>query len=204
MDIRAFKSPSGKDHFFNINLPHTPYPDLLELDVLLVVPDVTGRDPDHVVGEVKDVLLNSEYADKIKVREVLTLKQFRDDYSTYEAKRELAKSVDVVIAESKVWKMILSILGREFIKKKKFPLHIPGRKLKKADIGKQIWLALHKTVLNLSLKGVNSTLVVSLFVSRNLKASHILTRKNFSLAHFETIMFSLFHRSGMIHSQKKI
>lgn len=162
MDIRAFKTPSGIDHMFNIRLPHAPYTELKELDVLLVVPDVVDRDPDHVVGDVRDALLESSRSESIKVREVMTFKQFRDDYATYEAKRALAKSVDAVIAERKVWKMIPGILGRDFLAKKKFPLCIPGRQFKKVDIGEQIWFALHKTVLNLSLKGLNSTLVVSI------------------------------------------
>ncbi|ODM94563.1 Ribosomal L1 domain-containing protein 1 [Orchesella cincta] len=160
MDIRAFKIPEGKDHFYNIRLAHPPNPELTELDVLLVVPDLNERDPDHVVGEVKDEIVNSTHADKIKIREVMTLKQFRDDYSTFEAKRALAKSLDALIVDNKIWKMIPGILGREFFKKKKFPISIPGRKFKKADIGEQIWLALHKTTLNLSLNGLCSTVVV--------------------------------------------
>lgn len=162
MDITAFKTPCGTDHFFNIRLPHSPYADLAEIDVLLVVPDMVDKDPDHVVGEVRDALMCSTYADKIKVRQIMTLKQFRDDYATYESKRELVKNVDVVIADNKIWKMIPGLLGREFFKKKKFPLGIPGLKFKKEDIGQQIWFVLHKTVLNLSLTGKTSTLVVRL------------------------------------------
>jgi len=160
MDIRAFKTPEGKDHFYNIRLPHTPFTDLTELDVLLVVPDLNERDPDHVVGEVKDELANSTHADRIKVREIMTLKQFRDDYSTFEAKRALAKSLDVLIADNKIFKMLPGILGREFFKKKKFPISIPGRKFQKSDIGEQIYLALQKTTLNVSLNGLNSAVVV--------------------------------------------
>ncbi|CAL8109512.1 unnamed protein product [Orchesella dallaii] len=160
MDITAFKIPTGKDHFYNIRLPHTPFTDLTELDVLLVVPDINEKDPDHIVGEVKDEIMNSTHADRIKVREIMTFKQFRDDYSTFEAKRALAKSLDVLIADNKIFKMLPGILGREFFKKKKYPLSIPGRKFQKADIGEQVYLALQKTTLNVSLNGLNSTVVV--------------------------------------------
>jgi len=160
MDVKAFKTPAGKNHFYNISLPNTPHKEISDLDVLLIVSDKKDRDPDHVVGEFKDELMNSAVADKIKVREVMTVKQFQDDYSTFESKRALSKSVDVVIGELKVWKLLPKILGREFFKKKKFPMMIPGRKLKKNDLGEQILFALHKTVLNLSLTGLISTIVV--------------------------------------------
>lgn len=161
LDVKALKTPTGNEHFYNIRLPFAPYPELGECDVLLVIPDVPDRDPDHVVGDAKDELLSSPHSDKIKVREILTLKQFRDDYKPYEAKRALCKSVDVVVADSKVWKMIPAIVGREFMKKKKFPLSIPGRKFKKQDLAEQIFFAMHKTVFNLSTTGRHSTLVVS-------------------------------------------
>lgn len=163
LDITAFKTPTGAHQYYNIVLPHSPYPLATEsLDILLIVRDVTGVEAEHVIGQVKDELMSSSATrDKLKVRQIMTLKQLKDDYSTFEAKRALAKTVDVVIVEHKLFKMMPRLLGREFQKKKKFHLGIPGRQFKDKDLGEQILFALQKSVLHISLKGQTSTMVVS-------------------------------------------
>jgi len=96
----------------------------------------------------------------LKIRQIMTLKQLKDDYSTFEAKRALSKTVDVVIVERSLFKMMPRLLGREFQIKKKFHLGIPGREFKDHDLGEQILFALKKTVLHISLKGQTSSVVV--------------------------------------------
>jgi vacuolar-type H+-ATPase subunit F/Vma7 len=164
LDITAFKTPTGKHQYYNIVLPNSPFASPLDtLDILLVVRDMKGVEPEHVIGQVKDELRDSDNTrNKLKVRQIMTLKQLQDDYSTYEAKRALSKSVDVVIVERNIFKMMPTLLGREFQKKKKFQLQIPGREFKDKDLGEQIIYALTKTVLHVSMKGQTSTIVVHL------------------------------------------
>jgi len=89
--------------------------------------------------------------------------------------------VDVVISEQAVFKIVPRILGREFQKRKKLQLAIAGMKRVKTeteapaeeeedegvggddedlDLGGQIERVLKKTVLNLSLKGKTSCMVI--------------------------------------------
>jgi len=181
LNISAFKTPSGAHHYYNIVLPHSPHGDVSissrnYADILFIVKDVKGEEPERTVSKVRDTLRSSG----VKIREILTLKQLRDEYSSFESKRALAKSVDVVIAEQAVFKIVPRILGREFQKRKKLQLAIPGRKMRKGipqeeveedegaadlddgeeELGKQIEGVLKKTVLNLSLKGKTSSLVI--------------------------------------------
>jgi len=166
MDITVFRTPSEAHEYFNIVLPFSPHPSPGDggLEILLIVRDDKGKEPEHTVGEIKDLLVESKAADDLKVKQILTFKQLKDEYSTFEAKRALAKSVDVVVAEQDIWKMLHPVLGREFVKKKKFPLGIPGRSFKDYDLGEQILYALEKTVLHISMKGQTSTVVVSAII----------------------------------------
>jgi len=159
VDITAFKTPSGSDHFYNICLPFSPHV-IDSIDILLIVKDENDTDPDHVVGKVKDELTTSDTENDLKIRQIMTLKQVKDEYSTYEAKRMLAKSVDVIIAERTIFNMLPVVLGRPFYKNKKLPIRINGRKWKSSDLQAQITKALTKTVMNLSVKGQTTTVSV--------------------------------------------
>jgi len=159
LDITTYKIPDGEHHFYPITLPFSPYPE--SLDILLVIPDdlkETKTEPEHLVIAMKDKLLQL-LAGTIKIREVMTLKQLRDEYSTYEAKKALAKRIDLVLADRRIFKNLSSILGREFYRKKKFPLGI------NLEQDEEKWLdefkyLLRKTMLNLSTNGPTATLVV--------------------------------------------
>ena len=95
----------------------------------------------------------------LQIREVMTLRQCRDDYSTFEAKRALAKRIDIVIGDVSIFKCLSSILGREFYRKKKFALSLDFTK--EEDLSKAFDYVLKKTVFNISTKGPTSTIVVS-------------------------------------------
>lgn len=106
---------------------------------------------------VKDRLDRS----RIKVREVMTLKQLKDEYSTFEAKRQLAKRVDLILADMRIFKSLSGVLGREFYKKKKFPIALTLDPELENFNSKDFQYALRKTVLNISLQGTTSSVVVS-------------------------------------------
>jgi len=154
MDISAFKIPESSN-FTAINLPYSPYP--ADPDILFIIPDdkKNSTEPEQLVNRMKDKLAEFNITN---IREVMTLKQVRDDFSTYEAKRALAKRIDIVIAMRSVFPLLPSILGREFYKKKKVALQI---KLQNEDKWDEIFeKIIKKTILNVSLKGQTSTVMV--------------------------------------------
>jgi len=156
LDITSFKIPVAENCFFNIVLPNSPYP--ADADILLIIPDdvKTSTDPEVLVCRVKDRLQRAG----IKIREVMTLKQLKDEYSTFEGKRKLAKSVDLVLSDALVFKNLSAILGREFYRKKKFPILLKlDSKLEEFDAA-DFTYALKKTVLNICTTGTTSTIVV--------------------------------------------
>jgi hypothetical protein len=162
LDIVSHVTPSGIHEYFPIVLPNSPYPDPSDsLEILLIVSDLKDKEPEAVVGQIRDLLLESKKSEELKVSQILTFKQLKDEYSTFEAKRALAKSVDAIVAEGDVFNSLPRVLGREFIRKKKFPVSIPGRTFKEYDMGEQILYALQKTIFHVSMKGQTSTLVVS-------------------------------------------
>lgn len=154
LDVTSFKILEGQNHFFNICLPNSPYHE--SVDILMIIPDdlKTSTDPEILVNKMKDKLRE---ADVNNIREVMTVRQLRDEYSTYEGKRKLAKRIDLVLAHTSVFKNLSTILGREFYKKKKFVL---GINCDSNDLAGAIRLALMKTVLNISKNGRTSTLPI--------------------------------------------
>jgi len=89
---------------------------------------------------------------------VMTVKQLKGDFSTFEAKRELAKRIDVVIGVKSIAKLLPSILGREFYKKKKIPLEL--ELYDEYDWSNEFEKVLKKSVFNISLTGKTSTILV--------------------------------------------
>jgi hypothetical protein len=155
MDIVAFKIPDGHGHFANINLPHSPYP--ADPEILFIIPDdkINETEPEHLVNRMKDKLreFNISY-----IREVMTVKQVKGDFSTFEAKRQLAKRIDVVIGMKSIFKLLPTILGREFYKRKKALLELELHDEDQWD--EEFEGALKRTVLNISLNGHTSTVLV--------------------------------------------
>ncbi len=155
MDVTTHKIPDGANHFFNITLPSSPNPP--ESEILLIIPDdlKSKVDPDIVVNSMKDRLREAG----LKIREVMTLKQCKDEYGTFEAKRALAKRIEIVVGDISIFKCLSSILGREFIRKKKFALGVDLEK-EKDNLKDAFDYILKKTVLNISTKGPTTSLVV--------------------------------------------
>jgi len=162
LDVTAFKIPTGTHHYYNVTFKHSPYPNPKDsLDIMLIVKDTKGLDPEIVVGQTRELIKRSKVAKKLNVTRIVTYKQLREDYATFEQKRGLVKTVDCIFGERDIYVGLPAFLGREFQKRKKFPVCIPGRGFPKHDLGEQILFALKKSVFNLSLKGKTSSFVVS-------------------------------------------
>ena len=144
--------------FFNVLLPHSIHPQ--EADVVLVIKHDKKKDEDYQEDELKSSLFKQNLLTEhgIKVREVLTLKQLRSEYSTMEAKRAFVKRIDALLVDKSIIKHVPEILGREVYRKKKFS--IPVNMAEGHDIAEEIRTALKKTILHLSSKGTTTSVVV--------------------------------------------
>jgi len=162
LDITSFKTPSVDTSFFNVLLRHSIHP--VGSDVVLIIKHDKKKnknEEDYIEPEMKAKLFKDKLQVEhgIEIREVLTLQQLRDEYSTFEAKRAFIKRTDAVLVDKPLAKHIPGILGRELYKRKKFP--IPVSLLENGDLATEIEKGLRKTVVNVSMRGQTSSVIVS-------------------------------------------
>lgn len=91
------------------------------------------------------------------ISKVIGLTKLKAKYRPFEAKRLLAKSYQIFLADKAIWHLLPPVLGKEFIRLKNPP--IPVKFSSDANFGKDIEKALNAAYLYLG-KGSTSTVVV--------------------------------------------
>jgi hypothetical protein len=154
VSITCFRVPKVSLGFFNILLPHSIFPK--DADIVFVIKADREDEEDFVEDELKASLFKQKMATDygIKLREVYTLRQFRKEFSTYEAKRAFNKAADVVLVDKSIIKHTVPILGRESYKRKTAVLAVNFYSGK--DLGEEVKLALRRTLLKVSIHGNTS------------------------------------------------
>ncbi|KAF6002022.1 Ribosomal L1 domain-containing protein 1 [Cyanidiococcus yangmingshanensis] len=69
----------------------------------------------------------AEWRERIKrlsITQVLSVRQLRRDYGRFEQRRELVASHSLFLADTRVWPMLPDLLGKEFFRRKKYPLPV--------------------------------------------------------------------------------
>jgi hypothetical protein len=56
----------------------------------------------------------------VDINQVISLTKLRKNYNTYEAKRALAASYDMFVADEKIYSFLPALLGKAFYKLKKY------------------------------------------------------------------------------------
>ncbi|GFY63508.1 ribosomal L1 domain-containing protein 1 [Trichonephila inaurata madagascariensis] len=106
-----------------IQLPHSLITDTTE--VCLITGDLEKRnhkaESEPVIMHYKDLLRKHGIT---KITEVIPLRQLRTEYKTFESKRHLAHAYDVFLADKRIACYLPKLLGKEFFKKRKFPIQI--------------------------------------------------------------------------------
>jgi len=127
-------------------------------EVILITPDIErGLNVDHesTLHKYKDLLL--EHGAVGFVNEIISLRQLKVEYKEYEAKRNLANRVDIVLCDASVIRLVPMFLGKHFYSKNKHPIQVD---LKVKDVSKEIKQALSQGQLHLSSRGNSSNIKV--------------------------------------------
>lgn len=127
-------------------------------EVILITPDIEkGLNVDHenTLHKYKDLLL--EHGAVGFVNEIISLRQLKVEYKEYEAKRNLANRVDIVLCDASVIRLVPMFLGKHFYSKNKHPIQVD---LKVKDVSTEIQQALSQGQLHLSSLGNSSNIKV--------------------------------------------
>ncbi|XP_067005337.2 ribosomal L1 domain-containing protein 1 isoform X2 [Anabrus simplex] len=136
-------------------VPHTLLKDTS--DVCLFVADLKkGKKEDHepTLAHYRDLL---ERNGVTGITQIIPVRQLKVEYDQYEMKRRLCDQFDCFLSEAKVSGHVRHLLGKEFVKKRKYPTPL---KLNAKDLKKEFAKAMSKTVLNLHGKGNCSVMTV--------------------------------------------
>ncbi|GFT87911.1 ribosomal L1 domain-containing protein 1 [Trichonephila clavipes] len=132
-----------------IQLPHSLITDTTE--VCLITGDLEKRnrkaESEPVIIHYKDLLRKHGIT---KITEVIPLRQLRTEYKTFESKRHLAHAYDVFLADKRIACYLPKLLGKEFFKKRKFPVQID---MTNPYLEDEIKKALSQAYLSLTCRG---------------------------------------------------
>lgn len=115
-----------------------PNPLYTKADVCLIT-----KDPQR---EYKDLLAAQAVAG---VTKVVDYSHLRAKFKTYEARRQLAASFDLFLADDRILPLLPKVLGKAFFKKKMLPAPVELRNAKK--VGGEIAKALQSTFVRRNL-----------------------------------------------------
>ncbi len=149
-------------------------------DVCLIVKDLEkGLKVDHepTVNHFKELL-----SDKgVEVSRVMSLRELKVEYKTYESKTALCHSHEAFFADERIMRLLPKFLGNAFYKRKKFPMAV---NLKATDLKKEFEKVAHSVVLPLSHKGTcammrvgHTSMKPSFLVDNILRASEVLAKR---------------------------
>ena len=145
-------------------MPHVPLVDTK--DVCIFVKDLEkGLKVDHEssVNHFKD-LISSQGVD---VASVISLRELKVEYKTYEAKTALCHRHEAFLADEKILRFLPKFLGKPFFTRRKFaqPINLTSKKL-----SKEVDKALRTTVLPLNNQGTCSMVRIG---NTSMKPNHL-------------------------------
>lgn len=148
LQITCFKVPKGYSKIFRIPLKYSLYN--TESEVCLIVAEVKGIQNSEYDQhkEHYEKLLSEKGVNNIK--NIMTFREFRTDYETFEQKHRLVDLYDVFLADSKISGKVVKKCGKIFYKKRKVPTSV---KLQVTKLKDHIDKTLLKTVFHLHLHG---------------------------------------------------
>lgn len=123
LSITSIKLQQTQKGTIKIGLPYPYLTSELGAHICLVTPDKKGyrKDSEESSNHYKSILKQK----KIKyVTEVMPLWEIRAEYKPHEMRNRLSNRCDIMLADSRVIKDIMPILGKPFVKKKKFPVSV--------------------------------------------------------------------------------
>lgn len=150
-------NPSQKGQI-KIDLPYPFYSRDHGSHICLVTKDKRGfhRDHEDTLNDYKNLLHES----KINyISEVIPLRQLKTEYKPTELKNRLSNRADILLADGAIIQFLPPLLGKEFYKKKRFPVKV---NLSAADLDKEFKKALHRTYLPVNNYGTSSMVQVGL------------------------------------------
>jgi len=165
LQISAIKVPKeSRKHLVKIALPHVPLVDTK--DICVIVKDLKkGLKEDHEdsVNHFKDLIS----AQGVDVASVISLRELKVEYKTFEAKTALCHRHEIFLADMNILRFVPKFLGKPFYSRKKFPTPI---NLKSKDLKKEVNKALSTVFLPLGNQGSCSMLRIG---NTSMKPNHL-------------------------------
>jgi len=165
LQISAIKVPKeSRKHLVKIALPHVPLVDTK--DICVIVKDLKkGLKEDHEdsVNHFKDLIS----AQGVDVASVISLRELKVEYKTFEAKTALCHRHEIFLADMNILRFVPKFLGKPFYSRKKFPCPI---NLKSKDLKKEVNKALSTVFLPLGNQGSCSMLRIG---NTSMKPNHL-------------------------------
>lgn len=156
LQVDFIKIPQVEKKVIRIPLPHSL---LMETsDVCLFVPDlIRGRNVNHemTITHYKKLLEKRGISNEIS--QIIPCRQFRVEYSTYEAKRKLCNMFDIFLIHNKISEFLIPKLGSQFHKDRKWPIPI---RMKRKNLKDEITSKLKKTSMWINDFGFTKTIQV--------------------------------------------
>ncbi|XP_052070346.1 ribosomal L1 domain-containing protein 1-like [Mytilus californianus] len=133
------KIPKLTNKTIKIKLPHGLHKKNTE--VCLFVKDVDKKSREHELtsDHFKDLLKSKGVT---CISEIIPLKSLKLEYKPYEAKRNLSQNFDLYLADSRIVRLLPSLLGKSFYGRKRQPVQV---NLKANDLKKEITNAVNNT-----------------------------------------------------------
>ncbi|XP_054763054.2 ribosomal L1 domain-containing protein 1-like isoform X1 [Lytechinus pictus] len=153
LQLSVWKITTKKSSTHKIKLPHRPHAG--SLNVCLFVKDEPNIDSERCQALFKDKLHSKGVNN---VSEVIPLKTFKKEYIPFEARRKMARSYDLFLADDRIIRLMHSNLGKEFYKRNKYPVTV---NLGKTDLKKEITETIDAAYLILTHRGSCSTVTVA-------------------------------------------
>ncbi|KAI0987183.1 hypothetical protein GJ496_004134 [Pomphorhynchus laevis] len=148
--ISMIKIPEVKDMKLKFKFPHCIYHPSSTICVFVAdIGKIPNRNYENTSRIYEQMLNKNQQQYKFKV---ITYHQLKSEFNTFEAKRKLATSFDLFIADERIIKNIANLTGKEFRVRRKWPIPVA---LKKYVATKS-----HKGLINAILKHMKTDNVI--------------------------------------------
>ncbi|CAG5133054.1 unnamed protein product [Candidula unifasciata] len=157
----VLKKIPQKDVTLKLKLPHSIRPVTSEVCLFVKDLDKFDREYESTIHHFKDLFSKKGIS---SITEVIPLKSLKMEYKPYNAKLNLSNSYDVFLADSRIIRLLPTVLGKHFYGKRKSPIQV---NLQAKDLAKEIESAINSSRCPISSKGSSSRATVG-----NMDMSH--------------------------------
>lgn len=154
LQVSMKKIPNLPEQTISIKLPNGLL--TADTDVCLFVKDLDKKSREFELSEehFSDMLLEKGVN---CVRKVIPVKELKLEYKPYEAKRNLSNEFDVFLADSRIIRLLPSLLGKNFYGRKRNPIQVD---LEAKDLKEEISKAVNNTRCILKNRGSSCLVTV--------------------------------------------